>query len=142
MALLKVEAFSAGSSKSGVSLSQGTVRDNVYFRLGLTRAAQLEFFGKVFDPDKDQVALVLTNEANLKHLVGIHLCAPDAADGLQISGGVNGSVGLCLRPWCTTSPGKRPAVTLEVVNRKVSANTVSFKLPNWARPGADPRTRG
>lgn len=137
MPLLKIEAFAAAPTKSGVSLKQGESRGRTYFRLGLSAAAQMDLFDRALDPEKDCVALTVTNEPNLNHLMGIRATTADDPAGLPISGGPHGSVGLKVTAWRGNGGGSRPAASLTVINRQVKGGGISVKLPDWARPEPD-----
>lgn len=137
MGILKVKAFEAGPAKSGISIAQGESRGRTFFRLGLTSSAQQDLLGRHLDPEKDALALIVTNEPNLNHLMGIKVVPVGDANALSVSGGPHGSVGLKVAAWRSGGGGKRPAVSLVVVNRQVQGGGISVKLPDWARPDPD-----
>lgn len=137
MGLIKVQPFNAGPGKSGVSMSQGESHGRIFFRLGLTAAAQKDLFERVLDPGKDAIALTVTNARQQNHLMGIKIVPASDPGGLAVSGGPRGSVGLKLTPWRAGAGGKRPAVSLTIVNRQVQGGGISVKLPDWARPEPD-----
>lgn len=137
MGIIKVQAFEAGPSKSGISIAQGESKGRVFFRLGITAAAQIELLGRLVDPNKDAISLIVTNDPGRNHLMGIRIVSAGDAAGIPVSGGPHGSVGMKLGPWRATGPGKRPPVSLIVINRQVEGGGISVKLPDWARPEID-----
>lgn len=137
MGILKVQPFEAGPSKSGVSIGQGETRGRTFFRIGLTATAQKDLFGREIDPSKDALALVVTNEKNLNHLMGIRMVAADDPNGIPLSGGPHASVSLKVAAWRSNGGGKRAAASLSIVNREVKGGGISVKLPEWARPEVD-----
>lgn len=137
MGILKVQAFDAGPSKSGISIAQGETRGKLFFRLGLTAAAQEELFGRRLDAAKDAIGLLVTNDPQHRHLMGMKPVPADDPNGLTFSGGPHGSVSLKLTAWRANGGGKRPSVSLVVVNRQVEGGGISVKLPDWARPEPD-----
>lgn len=137
MGILKVHPFDAGPVKSGISFSQGSSRGRTFFRLGLTATAQKEFFGRQLEPAKDAITLVVNTEPTLNHLMGIKVSTRDDPNSLNIAGGPHGSVSLKALAWRSGGGGKRPSVSLVIVNHKVSGGGISVKLPDWARPEAD-----
>jgi len=137
MGLLKVKPFEAGPSKSGISLTQGESRGQAYYRLGMTAAAQEELLGRRVDPEADAIALTVTNDPKLHHLMGIRLVPVSDPNALSVSSAPHGSVGLKLAAWRSTGGGKRSPVSLVVVNRQVNGGGISVKLPDWARPEPD-----
>ena len=134
MPLLKVTAFDAGPSSSGVSMSQGETKGRAFFRIGLTEFAQQDLFGRCIDLKKEALKLVVNDDPKTRHLMGVGIAKIDAPDAIPLSGGPRGSVSCKVHPWNGGSGGKRPAVGLEVVNRQVSKDLVSVKLPEFARP--------
>lgn len=136
MAILKIKAFSAGPTKSGLSISQGETRGLTFFRIGLTLAAQEEFFGRRLDPKKEGMALTLTDDRTHHHLMGIKVVAADDPNGIGLSNGTRDSVSIKVSPW-RPAEGKRPAAALSVINSKVEGGGISVKLPEWARPVPD-----
>lgn len=137
MGILKIQAFGAGPAKSGISMTQGEVRGKTFFRIGLTAACQTELFGIRLDPTKDAIALIVTNDKDVRHLMGIKIVPADDPAGLPFSGGPHGSASLKLAAWQSNGGGKRPAVSLVIANRAVNGGGISVKLPDWARPDAD-----
>lgn len=136
MGLLKVQAFDAGPTSSGVSISQGETRSKAFFRIGMTAAAQLDLCGRALVIGKDALAFVLTDDPEHRHLMGIKLVPIADSDGVAVSGGIKGSISVKVLAWKPAS-GKHPAVSLPVINRQVVSGGFSVKLPDWAQPAAD-----
>lgn len=136
MGILKVTAFEAGATSSGLSISQGETRGKTFFRLSITIAAQQELFGRPLDPAKDAISLLLTDDLKHYHLMGIKIVEMDDPTGLGIKGGARDSVFLKVATWRPTE-GKRPAASLAIINAQVNGGGISVKLPDWARPVPD-----
>ena len=139
MGLLKVQAFDAGPAKSGISISQGLSRGKTFFRIGLTAAAQEEFFGRSLSVERDALALVLTDDRKHHHLMGIKVVPADDPNGIPLASSMRDSVNIKVATW-RPSQGKHPAASLQVINSKVDGGSVSVKLPEWARPVPDPKS--
>ena len=135
MPLLKVAEFEAGPAKSGVSMALGESKSRAFFRIGLTEFAQKDLFGRVIDPEKEALKLVVNNDPKTRHLMGIGIVSRDDPAAIRLVAGVRASVSCKVQPW-NGSGGKRPSVSLEVVNRHVGEDLVSVKLPEFAKPPA------
>lgn len=135
MAILKVAAFEAGPAKSGVSLSIGESNGRSYFRLGITAFAQTDLFGRAIDPAKDALKLVVNNDPQTRHLMGMAIVPCDDPQGIPVLGSMKDSVFCKLQPWNGAS-GKRPAVALDIINRAVGNGMISVRLPEFAKPPA------
>lgn len=138
MGLLQIQTFEAGPSKSGISISQGETGGKTFFRIGLTLAAQMEFFGRKLDTEKDAIALTVTDDPKHLHLMGINVVLPDDPKALPLSGGIKDSIALRVATW-KPAQGKHPAAELKIINRQVAHGGISVKLPEWARPAPDRR---
>jgi hypothetical protein len=136
MGLLKVTAFDAGPKSSGISISQGETREKAFFRVSFTLAAQNEIFGRPLDSEKDAIAFTVTNDQKHCHLMGIKVVPVADDSGISLSRGVRGSVSVKLSPW-RQAQGKRPAASLQIVNRTVNGGGISVKLPELARATPD-----
>lgn len=133
MARVKVSAFvSSAVQKSGITIALCELKGGQHFRIGITAAAQAEFFGGPLNPEKDAIEIILDDQPGSVHLLGLKLSELSDADALAVSSGIKGAISLKVIPWCQVAPGKRPAVSLPVVNQK-KGEFVSVKLPEWAR---------
>lgn len=136
MGRVKVSAYVAGTgaaAKSGISISLNEARNGQqHIRIGITEAAQIEFFGGALDPKADAIELLLYNDPGSVHVMGLRRAEVAHEDGLPLHGGIKGALSLKLVPWRKVASGKRPAVSMPVVNRQ-AGKMVSVKLPEWAR---------
>ena len=131
MAKVNVAAFAA-SGKSGVTLALSEAKAGQFFRLGLTEAAQVEFFGGPLNTETDALEILLDDEPGKVHVMGLQLAAIGDPSALPLGGGIKGAVALKLSPWCQVAPGKRPAASLAVLTRQ-PGKLVTLRLPDWAR---------
>jgi len=136
MAILQIKAFEAGPSASGVSMSQGVARGGTYFRVSVTADAQQGLFGRLLVLGKDAIALIVTDDPKLLHLMGVRVVGSSDSAGILAAGGPRGSVWIKVQPW-RPAEGKRPAASLPIINAKVEGGGISVKLPEWARPVRD-----
>lgn len=141
MGILKVEAFDVKIVSSGITMSGGTAKGGDFFRIGMNVDAQKRHFERVLNPQEHAFALTVTDMPQQRHLMGIKLVMLDEPGALPLASGARDSVFVKVKAW-TPTQGKRPAVSLTVVNQKVQGGGFSVKLPEWARPPVDPRERG
>lgn len=142
MAKVRVAAFVAGagaSSKSGITLALAESKAGQYIRIGLSAAAQTEYFGGVLNPEKDALELILDDEPGSVHVMALRRASIEDESAMQLTGGIKGSISLKVVPWRKVAPGKRPGVSLVVLNRQ-AGKLVSVRLPDWAKP--EPRKIG
>lgn len=136
MPLLKVRPFVSSSAGIGITIAQSEKKGTVFFRIGLTRAAQERYFGGPIDPSSQGIVLVVNDDPKTRHLMGMRLEAPGSSDALPLGGGIRGSVSVKVMPW-KPAQGKHPAQAMVVVNEAVKGGGISVKLPEWARPAAN-----
>lgn len=134
MSIIKIIPFQPKTSAgSGISIALGDGKSGQFVRIGLSSAAQAEYFGGALDPTKDAIRLSIDSDAKKRHLLLLALADPEDADAIPLSGGVRGSISLRIAPYLQIAPGKRPSVQMPVTHRP-KAGEVSVKLPEWARP--------
>jgi len=140
MGILKVAPFDAPPTVSGLSIAIGESKGKPFIRIGISRAAQEAHFGRALVPGEDGIVLTLTDDPAHRHLMGVKPCGVSVPEALPLRSGSKGSVSLRVRPWLQVA-GKRPATAMPVVNAKVDGGGISVRLPDWAKPAADPRPK-
>lgn len=127
------QLFSGASARSGFSIAVSEAKAGTFVRLGVTSAAQENYFGGVLRPQSDALVLRLSSDPKENHILKVALAELDEPNALPLTGGIKGSIGLKLTPWRQISSGKRPAKELAVIGSEAN-KSVLLKLPEWARP--------
>jgi len=139
MTLLKIRAFAPATAGSGITIALSETRAGQYVRLGISEQAQRKFFGGPLDPEKDTIAITISDDAGKTHLMGLAVSDTQDAEALQIKKSTRGAIAIKLMPWRQVPAGKLPARSMMIANAPKTGEVV-VKMPQWARP--EPRKIG
>ncbi|MGD1880831.1 MAG: hypothetical protein ACFB11_00735 [Paracoccaceae bacterium] len=130
---IKVQAFtSSTAAKPSATISLGESRSQQYIRIGMTASAQIEAFGHQLDAEKHGLAITVSDEPKSNHQIDIKLVPVSDPDAVPLKNSMHGSCFVKLVPWSKVAAGKRPAEHMKLLTK--SANSISVRLPEWARP--------
>jgi len=129
MAQIVVRPFVGGLKGAQVRLTVQARAAGLCAYVGLNAAMQRQAFGRLLDPDKDRLAMLLDDSPGRRHLLGLTLSRGEGA--LPVRRFTHGSVRVACLPWFAPRKG---ACTLPLV--AVREAGVVCELPEWAQPPA------